>query len=300
MQLNLNASFISNIHDVYGLEGDSWLKELPQLIEELSNNWDCQFLHPLSNLSYSFVGLVKMRANSKSAIIKIVPANGNIISEMKWLSCMEKGVPQIYFSDEKRNAFLMEYLEPGYSLKKLVTAGDDDAATKIICQTIRNLQSQHRTDFNFQHLSELPKALTILENRFDARLLSQAKAWFHDLTMDRSNDVILHGDLHHDNILSSGNEWKAIDPHGYLGDPAAEVGAMMKNPIDCFPMNRSLSEIIERRLNIMAHELPFDAKRIKAWAFCMTVLSAAWSLEGHGAVTELEMNVASAIDKAKI
>ena len=31
---------------------------------------------------------------------------------------------------------------------------------------------------------------------------------------------MLHGDLHHDNVLTADREpWLAIDPHGVLGDP---------------------------------------------------------------------------------
>jgi len=75
---------------------------------------------------------------------------------------------------------------------------------------------------------------------------------------------------------------------------------MIKNPTDCFPTYLPLSRVVERRLKIMADELPFDAQRIKSWAFCMTVLSAAWTLEDHATVTQLEVDVAVAIDKTKI
>ena len=44
--------------------------------------------------------------------------------------------------------------------------------------------------------------------------------------------VLLHGDLHHDNILRSGREgWLAIGPFGVFGDPGFEAGALLYNPI---------------------------------------------------------------------
>ena len=62
----------------------------------------------------------------------------------------------------------------------------------------------------------------------DARY--RVESIFNELCADCSNDIILHGDLHHDNILQSDTSWSVIDPHGYIGDPCAEVGPMIFNP----------------------------------------------------------------------
>jgi streptomycin 6-kinase len=294
--MHLKQSFTSNVHDIFGETGEAWLKELPQHLEDLADLWGFVFLQPMPNLSYNFVALVRMNATAKTAILKMAPKGGSLIPEMRWLQCIDKGVPELYRHDESLNAYLMQHLEPGESLKGLVRGGDDDKATKIVCQTIRNLQSQHCTNEHFRHLSELAKALSLLDGKFDAKLLSKAKILYQDLTNDRTNDVVLHGDLHHDNILSCGSEWKAIDPHGYIGDPAAEVGAMIRNADDCFPNGYSISKMVERRLSILAEELSFDPQRIKSWAFCMTVLSGAWSVEDHGCVPDIVVQVATAID----
>lgn len=293
MKLNLNNEFIFNVNNAYGHEGQQWLKHLPILIEKLTAQWQLEFLHPLPNLTYSFVSLVLL--NGRRAILKLAPRNGNILTEIKWLTCMEKGVPSVLLMSENDHAFVMEYLEPGISLKKLVIERKDDQATKIICDVIKNLQAQHRSGCVFKHISEFAKDFEILNHNFDAKLLSQAKSWFNQLTSQRHDDVVLHGDLHHDNILSADTTWKAIDPHGYMGDPVAEVGAMFKNPLDCYPNHLPLQRIIERRLNIMIDELPFDKQKIRAWAFCLTVLSAAWYFEDHQQVSDLVTQVAIAI-----
>lgn len=299
--MQLNSHFISNIHDIYGLAGDSWIKELPNIIQQLAGKWDFHFLHPMPYLSYNFAGLVRLNKTNETAVIKMAPKEGShITAEIQWLKCFEKCVPKIYEFDEAMNAFLMEHLTPGQTLKNLVVSGDDDGATKIICQIIRELHAKKHTSMPFKHLSELPYTLSLLKGQFDARLLSKAESLFHDLTCDRTGDDVLHGDLHHDNILSSHTGWKAIDPHGYVGDPAFEAGPMIYNPLDCFPKDRPLAQIIERRLHIMANELPYDAQRIKAWAFCMTVLSMSWTVEGHGKIDQHQTEVASAIDLIKV
>lgn len=298
--MHLNPTFIVNIRDLYGETGEGWIKDLPTLLSLLGSKWNFRFLNVMPDLTYNFVALVEMLPTGEIAILKMGPKDKNIGTEVRWLGCFDAGVPKIYWHDENHDAFLMERLEPGQSLKALVKAGDDDTATRIICHAIRNLQSHQQKQAEFTHLSELAGSLSVLKNHLDDRTLSKAESLFHALTTDRTQDVILHGDLHHDNILSSGSTWKVIDPHGYVGDPVFEVGSMIYNPGDCFPHDQFISHIVERRLHLLAEELPFDPQRIKAWAFCKTALSIAWTVEDHGTIPEFEIEVLSAIDQAKI
>jgi streptomycin 6-kinase len=232
--MHLNPTFISNIRDLYGETGEAWLNDLPSLLTQLGSKWNLRFLNVMPDLTYNFVGLVEVIPTGETATLKIGPTSKNIETEVQWLRCFNQGVPKIYWHDEDYYAFLMERLEPGQSLKALVKAGDDDTATRIICQTIRELQSHQQQQAEFTHLSELAESLSVLKNRLDNRTVSKAESLFRELTTERTQDVVLHGDLHHDNILSSGSTWKVIDPHGYVGDPVFEVGSMIYNPGDCF------------------------------------------------------------------
>lgn len=294
---SLNSTFISNNRDLYGAEGESWINDLPSRLAQLSKKWKFRFLNVMPDLTYNFVGVVEVIPTGKRAVINIGPRGKNVATEVQWLQCFNKGVPKIYWHDDEHHAYLMEYLEPGNSLKTLVKAVQDDAATRVICQMIRDLQSYQQNIPNFPHISELAGSLSLLKNHLDDKMLSKAESLFHELTTDRVQDVLLHGDLHHDNVLSSDTTWKVIDPHGYVGDPVFEVGAMMFNPHDCFPKEKSISQTIERRLKIFAEELPFDVKRITAWAYCRTILSLAWTFEDHGMLPAFEIEIASAIDQ---
>lgn len=297
---SLNSTFVSNIRAFCGEEGGTWIDDLPSRLTQLSEKWNFRFLKVMPDLTYNFVGLVEIIPTGKRAIIKMGLRHENITTEVQWLQCFNKGVPKIYWHDDEHYAFLMEYLEPGNSLKTLVKIGQDEPATRILCHIIRDLQSHQQNKPDFSNISELARSLSLLKDHLDDKMLSEAESLFHELTTDRVQGVLLHGDLHHDNVLSSGETWKVIDPHGYVGDPAFEVGAMIFNPRDCFPKEKSISQIVERRLKILAEELPFDAKRIKAWAYCRTVLSIAWTFEDHGTLPEFEIEIASAIDQAKV
>jgi streptomycin 6-kinase len=291
---------MSNIRDLYSAEGEAWIKDLPSLLSQLGSKWNLRFLDVMPDLTYNFVGVLEMIPTGETAILKMAPEGKNIETEVRWLQCLDASVPKVYWHDETRHAFLMERLTPGQSLKAMVKEGDDDTATQLICQTIRELQSHQQKQAEFAHIAGLAGSLSVLKNRLDGMTVSKAESLFRDLTTDRTHDVVLHGDLHHDNILSSGSTWKVIDPHGYVGDPAFEVGSMIYNFWGCIPHDRSIAQIVERRLRILVEELPFDPQRIKAWAFCKTALSIAWTVEDHGILPEFEVDVLSAIDQVKI
>lgn len=293
--LQTNTYFTDNIKEIYLEAGHQWLLNLPKRIIKLSEKWEFELIKVMPELSYSFVALVKYQ--NKSAIIKIAPPKQSLERESLCLSSFQKDSPTIFHFEEKENAILMEYIYPGKSLKNLVKAGKDDQATKIICNIIRELKFQNMPKQHpFKHLSEIAEDLNILIGHLDKALLDKAIHLFQELTADRSEDIMLHGDLHHDNILSSADNWKIIDPHGYVGEPTAEVGAMIRNPYDCFPNDKPLEKILERRLSILRDELPYDFVRIKAWCYCISVLSAAWTYEGFKKVNDSEITFIQALN----
>ena len=98
------------------------------------------------------------------------------------------------------------------------------------------------------------------------------------------NPVLLHGDLHHDNILSAAREpYLAIDPKGLVGNRAYDVAAALLNPdTSTLGKNPELVKILERRTSIFSEILTLDKQEILAWGFTHLVLSNIWSLEDHG------------------
>ncbi len=314
-EIEIQPVFATNVTATYGESGKLWLRNLSQHVQDLADRWDFHLIHVIPNLSYGFVALVHSNENGKNAILKTAPKLPNthgVIGEAKWLKSFKRGVPEIYHMDEERNAFLMENLEPGNTLKTLVEHGQDETATRIICQTILDLQSgldigssldlrsglDLKTDLpNFPHMSSHIPSLEYLNGHMDREIISKGKSLFETLCADHSEDILLHGDLHHDNILQSGSTWKTIDPHGYVGNKVAEVGTMIRNPFDCFPKNKTLKKVLETRLQILIEMLPFDPEKIKYWVFCITLLSAAWDVEGFNKITENTGEVALELNR---
>ncbi|MEZ0325687.1 MAG: aminoglycoside phosphotransferase family protein [Fimbriimonas sp.] len=84
--------------------------------------------------------------------------------------------------------------------------------------------------------------------------------------------VLLHGDLHHHNILKAPTGWQSIDPKGMSGDPAFEPCAYMRNPIGGIPKGEALVKLTRNRLSLFAKLLPYAPRRIWGWSFAQTVV----------------------------
>jgi streptomycin 6-kinase len=80
---------------------------------------------------------------------------------------------------------------------------------------------------------------------------------YAELLPSQEAQVVLHGDLHHYNILSSGDQWKAIDPKGVIGEPVYETGALLRNPFGLLDRPNPL-KLTERRIAILSELLGFD------------------------------------------
>ena len=69
-----------------------------------------------------------------------------------------------------------------------------------------------------------------------------------------------------------------IDPKGRLGDPAYEVGAWMRNPLDLYEA-ADPSKLLTRRFDIFCAVLDDDRERLRNWSFVQICLAAIWLYE---------------------
>jgi streptomycin 6-kinase len=113
-----------------------------------------------------------------------------------------------------------------------------------------------------------------------------------------SEPVLLHGDLHHENILSAERQpWLAIDPQGVIGEPAYETGALLRNPMPDILNFPNLKSVLKKRVDQLVEELALDRSRILGWGIAQAVLSAWWDYEEHGHVGETSITIAELLSQ---
>ena len=182
---------------------------------------------------------------------------------------------------------LMEQLDPATPLSTLCRRGDDEEATRFLASVIRAM-SPTATPPGMPSIRDWSEAFDrYAASRGEAisgDLVADARRVYLELCESQQNPRLLHGDLHHDNVLfDSGRGWLAVDPKGVVGELEFEVGAALRNPID-MPDLFGSPEVIQARVRILEHELRLDRRRILSWAYTQAVLAAIWLVEDEGFV----------------
>ena len=94
--------------------------------------------------------------------------------------------------------------------------------------------------------------------------------------------MLLHGDLHYGNILSSDRAgYLLIDPKGVIGEPAFDIGYLVSRPMPSARDHLPLSRAIARRLGVLPEALDLDRRRVAAYAYVAAALSLAWAIEDN-------------------
>ena len=91
--------------------------------------------------------------------------------------------------------------------------------------------------------------------------------------------TVLHGDIHHDNILDFGARgWLAIDPKGLIGERGFDFANLFCNPDMAKPEAAIAGkpEVFARRLEIICATAGIERARLLKWIIAYTGLSSAW------------------------
>ena len=278
-------NFEKNVTEIWGEAGRVWLADLPSLVERLAELWGLRDLQPVSNLTYNYVLTGRRQADSLPVVLKIGYDRLEIEKEARSLQAYGgHGAVQLLAMDLQLGALLLEQIQPGQSLKSFFPQ-QDELATEQLVRVMHQLHAapvQQLEGLRFAHVSNWLKALSAPSaiQKLNGYHLQKAQSLAQDLLQSAGPDVLLHGDLHHDNLLFDANRgWVAIDPKGVLGEAVYEVGAFVRNPFPELLNQPNVQVMIAKRLALFAELLQVDYQRIKAWCYVQAVLSDCWAAE---------------------
>lgn len=295
--VTIPAPFARAMREVYGEAGEAWARSLPRLVDDYAARWSLTVLPPFAPLTYNYVAPV-VRADGSEAVLKLGVPNRELACEPVALRLFNgRGSVRLIEAEPERGALLLERLRPGAALE---TIADDEAATTAAALVMRELRVAAPPDSPLPTVETWSRGLSRLRERFNGatgplseQLVERAERLFAELFASSASPLVLHGDLHHGNILSATRlPWLAIDPKGVIGEPAYETGALLRNPLPGLLHRPNLARVLARRVDQLAEILELDTERIAGWAIYQAVLSAAWSIEDHGAGWEPAMECA--------
>ena len=286
-EVPISPCLAGKMMDLHGAAGAEWLRRLPTLVAECARRWSLTVTPPFPGIGYSYVAPVA-REGVDDAVLKVAFPNHEFTSEREALRLYGGcGAVRLLDADPDRGALLLERLQPG---TPLTTVTDDEQATVIAARVMRELWRPAPREHSFPTVGDRAAGLRKLRDHYGGgtgplptALVEQAEALFAELLDSMAEPVLLHGDLHHGNILAAQRRpWLAIDPNGVVGEPAYEVGSLLRNP---WPQPWAVPEIdciLARRLDVLADELGIERARLHGWGLAQAVLSAWWCIEDRG------------------
>ena len=282
--MNIPDAFARNIEKTFGGRGKVFLHALPTLIDEAVQRWRLKRLQPAEHLSYNFI--VYAQSEGAEVVLKLGVPDLELTSEVHALRHFAgRGAVRMIDADAGRGMILMERIKPG---TQLATMSNDAEATQIAADVMLALMRPAPMDSGLLPLSDWFKGFQRfrLQNGgtgpLEAAVFKQAEKMANDLLKEENRPTLIHGDLHHYNILSSGVRWLAIDPKGVIGPAAYEVGPFLINPLGEVTKRSDAAGIMRKRLEILAEMLGIEKQRMRRCGITHAVLSAIWSIEERG------------------
>jgi len=279
----ISPAFKDRIAAIHGHTGQKWLESLTDLQEKLARRWSLSDIRPITNLSYNYL-VFATRSDQKQVVLKIGVPHQELESEILALQAFDgKGSVRLLEADPTLGALLLERILPG---DNLLSIPDDQKSTRIAAGVMKKIWTPASPQIGFPTTADWCRGFQrYLEKYSDhgplpVDLVLRASKLANQLLETSQDLLLLHGDLHHMNILLGENgRWIAIDPKGIVGEAAFEVGALLLNPVPALIDWPNLMDVQKKRLLILEESLSMDWKRLAAWSFARAVLSAVWSLE---------------------
>ena len=286
--MKLPPALVRNLHDIHE-DAAPWLFNLDDHLRACETRWSIRVGEPFPNLSYHVVAPA-VGADGAPYVLKLSPPSNELALEAAALEFYDgDGMVKLVAHAPEVQALLLERLSPGVSLWPESNMDDDDEATRIAAILLQRLWRPVPEGHPFRPLQgwtrALPKyALTHSQGGgpLPYALVEKANVLLNDL-LQTDEPVLLHADLHHDNILTASREpYLAIDPKGIVGSRGYDVGAFLMNPTPELAKRPDLARVLSRRVEIFSDMLDMNAGEVVAWGFVHAVLSACWHVEDHG------------------
>lgn len=302
----MNDEFVKKIVKLCGNKGKKWLDTLPDILKTYEQKWDIRVSSPFP-LSYNYVASAKTR-EEKDVVLKIsFPDNHEFAAEIEALKFFHGDAAiKILKEDLPNGVVLLELAIPGIRLRDVTPDSDQIHITANVLKKLHKPIIKITTPL-FPTINDWAKAFTRYSAKYSQKsgpvprkLFERGEEIFNEYLKEKKEQVLLHGDLHSDNILSSDRGWLVIDPKGIIGEAEFELGAYLRNPYYDYPKGSDYKKLETDRILQFSEELGFDKERLRNWAFACAVISLLWFLEDENNFKDIYVRNAELIKELNL
>lgn len=255
----------------FGAHGERWLAGLPAQVAELERAWRCEQIATLEAAGEcAWIGVVR-REDGSDAILKISVPHVEARHEGDALHAWAgEAAVRLHAASDDGFALLLERCLPGETLWALPV----EAGNTVACAVGKRLWRPVPAGAPFVRLSDvvarwrgqIPAAAP--GQGYSRRMIDAALQLCAELVRGSPPPLLLHGDLHPGNILSSRREpWLAIDPKPVVGDPAYDWAQLLCNRCEAALALADPCRELVRQVHQISDLCAQDPERVAAWAF---------------------------------
>jgi streptomycin 6-kinase len=257
-----------------GLTHGVWFERVPDLVAECVEEWGLGLGEPYEAGAAGYTVRADL-PDGTPAVLKLIYPHREAEHEGEALRVWDgDGAIRLLAYDEARWAMIIERCEPGTLLAKVDPERALDVLIGLLPRLWKPVWEPFRplADEATWWIEYLPTEWERAGKPFQRYLLDAAIARLDALASSQGEQVLLHQDLHGDNVLAAQREdWLVIDPKPLVGEREFAVAPIVRDP----ELGHSRRDVLHR-LDRLTSELGLDRDRARGWTIGQTI---AWSLD---------------------
>lgn len=222
--------------------------------------------------AYTKSRLLPVRRDGLPAILKIAvgPEETRGAAVMAWWA--GEGAARVLA--HQGAVLLLERLEGPRSLAEMARSGRDDEASRILCAVGKRLHAPRPGPPPPDLVPLRPWLRALPGAAVQGGVVAAAAQLCEALLALDEEPSVLHGDLHHGNVLDAGARgWIAIDPKGIFGPRAYDYANILCNPD---PETALAPGRLTRQADVVAEAAGLPRRRLLEWLFVHAAIAGVW------------------------
>ncbi|HEY6068918.1 MAG TPA: aminoglycoside phosphotransferase family protein [Gaiellaceae bacterium] len=266
-----------------GLTHEAWLERVPDLRQECVDLWGLRLGRPYELGAAGYAVRVDLPAGTP-AVLKLIYPHREAAHEAEALRVWDgDGAVRLLAYDEDRWAMLLERCEPGALLARIAPEAALDVLIGLLPRLWKPAGDPFHTlaDEAAWWIDSLPGDWEGAGHAVDRFLVDAAVGLLRELSASQGEQVLLHQDLHGDNVLSAEREpWLVIDPKPLIGERELTLAPIVRD----YVLGHSKKDVLYR-LDRLSSELGLDRERARGWTIGQTM---AWGFDSTAVATHVE------------
>lgn len=269
-----------------------WMMALDKKIEKCQKKFGLEQIEVIPKLGENFIVSAYSKKYKKPVMVKLAKPTLNLEREAYMLHLYgNKQACECLYLDVSERCIVLEKLEPGFCLQQENNLQERvKQFVTILKNTSREIPQQ---EISYIYGDSIKKEFSnALEHKQEyaetGKLVPIAWEYYKQIQQLGQKKYLLHGDLHHGNILWDGSKWRVIDPQGMIGEEMLEIRKFAEEEIR---KQGDTRKHIEETFSEISKQMNLSKAMIAKLTFIELINSNCWKIRLHRNKQDIEKNV---------